>query len=742
MLSAVLLLARHSLYDDLKRSHSSHDRVQPERHIQWIDDNARPLSQRFSAVLQESFQHICDGDSPPSEMAAFAPSLEQLAQMDPSQLQERVELAKALHRVLQTVAKLLPSLDAGICALLGVGRIQPMQNPLHPQHFLNALQSLWVSMAVPAAICALCIRHLEPVWGKSLTTLYSALMHNLHRHGILATGTSALPPARSFATPPVPSRSGSRKDSFLTLERLRGLLARELDTVQAIPCEGDVSLASFDAQFSREFESGYAPDAVASSDDAPQASFAATQPSAFVSTRPSSLALFTDAVGTEQRPAIPGGTAPSLRQQLQGRCRTLGQQISLDVVALMVDELVHDLRLLEPVRRVIEDLLPALMHLALADLRFWSDRQNPACKLLLEITQRGLAFRSTNEVEFGTFLMALHRNITPLIGQPVSNVQPFDLALSRLKTLWQDLPEQTGQISHVVNAVQALQRAEERNLLAEQMVAAMELMPEMQQVPSDVAEFLCGPWAQVMAFAEINSDGSTEDPGQYKDLVNALLWSAQPDLTRQNVATLTKLVPRLLSRLRRGLGLIDYPSVKTSLFFDVLMKLHQQAFQPPETSSTQHHPVPSGSQFGNQDHWVAPTEVKASGFMDLPDDADTPQSPGPHATASDAESPHTYGPQPLETLVCNTPGVSLVVGAWVELQHKNVWRRTQLTWISPKGTMYLFANVLGQTQSMTQRSLNKMLATGTLRVVCGQPMLDSALDAVTQQALQNSLSDR
>lgn len=43
---------------------------------------------------------------------------------------------------------------------------------------------------------------------------------------------------------------------------------------------------------------------------------------------------------------------------------------------------------------------------------------------------------------------------------------------------------------------------------------------------------------------------------------------------------------------------------------------------------------------------------------------------------------------------------------------------------------------------MTRRSRDKLVASGNLRVISGQPVVDGALDAVAQQAMRNSLGMR
>ena len=97
-------------------------------------------------------------------------------------------------------------------------------------------------------------------------------------------------------------------------------------------------------------------------------------------------------------------------------------------------------------------------------------------------------------------------------------------------------------------------------------------------MPDEVSRFLVGPWAQVLAEAQLTDKTGNPDPGRYRELVDALIWSAQPRLTRMNTGRLARLLPKLLPMLRDGLATIGYPAAKTETFFDLLMQLHQQAF--------------------------------------------------------------------------------------------------------------------------------------------------------------------
>lgn len=81
--------------------------------------------------------------------------------------------------------------------------------------------------------------------------------------------------------------------------------------------------------------------------------------------------------------------------------------------------------------------------------------------------------------------------------------------------------------------------------------------------------------AQVMR----GDDSQDDDPSGYLALVPVLLWTAQPDLTRQETDRLNEAIPGLLAKLRKGLKTINYPAVQTSAFLQRLVALHQAAFE-------------------------------------------------------------------------------------------------------------------------------------------------------------------
>jgi hypothetical protein len=169
------------------------------------------------------------------------------------------------------------------------------------------------------------------------------------------------------------------------------------------------------------------------------------------------------------------------------------------------------------------------------------------------------------------------------------------------------------------------------------------------------------------------------------------------------------------------------------------MGLHQQAFRAaklplapapqPDATLT---PSVRANLVDDGNPWVAPQEAQASNFIELPDlpaeESDRDQEAGAAGVAVRA-APAT---QPALS--------SLPLGSWVELWVQSQWVRTQLTWASPHGTLFLFTNAQGATQSMTRRSGDKLVAAGHLRVISDRPVVDGALNAVAQMALRNSVN--
>lgn len=722
------------------------------------------MGERYPDALRKALADTApQGDDKPTR-SLFTIHFDELELMDDAQINESVERARARQMLMSSVEGPLADLDALVCGALGAQRVQTECNPMRPDVFLQALQAVVSQMQVTEQVRHDWMGPMAQALGTELRKLYLSQIDQLKDSGVQPAGYAMrqasgevvyAAPAGGGAAPGFASDSdlsaaaGSGDSSLLTLERLRRLLQGEFSEVGAprqapttsLPPASSEVAEPFAERFEREFED---PDALPRI-DAPPTDFAATVPAAFEALQEmKQVGRMMERLGSQRAQAAgvaqAGGTSPQRRP-----ANGLGQALSMEVVSLMVDNIARDTRLLWPVQQFIRALEPALMQLALVDPRFFSHKEHAARRLLQDITDRSLAFASTEEAGFQSFMRSLMNFAGPLATATIEGPEDFEQALEQLHAKWAEKEQARKQ--ERLRAIEALQHAEQRHLLAAQISREIWLLPDIGKVPDEVSRFLLGPWAQVMAEARLADAGASADPGRYQEVLDALIWSAQPEQTRANTSRLARLLPKLLAKLREGLATIDYPAARTEAVFELLMQLHQQAFKPGPRVATPAAPAPAtpattqGALLENDDPWVAPAEAKESGFMDaLPDDsrsAAPAMAPSPATGPASEAAPESAAAGPDPSALSG-----LVVGTWVNLLVGGKWERTQLSWIGSHGNLFLFTSASGRTQSMTLRLIERLVQQGAMHLLTQHPVVDGALDAVAQVAMRNSVESR
>lgn len=371
--------------------------------------------------------------------------------------------------------------------------------------------------------------------------------------------------------------------------------------------------------------------------------------------------------------------------------------MAAEVVGRMMENIARDSRLLPSVQRAVQNLEPALKHLVRRDQTFFTEPAHPARVLLDEMTQRSLAFPDEKAPGFARFIRLLNESVGYLAGIEIKDATPFETVLKALQAAWNSQVQKAKARQAEKDKAQLL--AEQREMLAGKIAADIRKLPDLERVPADVLDFAAGPWAEVVALAQVSqTQGGEDDPGGYLALVPVLLWSAQPELTRTEPDRLSEAIPGLLVKLREGLQTIDHPAAKTSAFLERLVGLHQDAFERANFAKIT----------------LDPEESRAPDSRDPMDSVAAVAGYDDSAQASvDSAAPAVAAaaPAPAE------PYAEFVVGAWVELITNGRAVRTQLTWTSPHGTLFLFTAPDNSTQSMTRRMRDKLADEGSLRVV-------------------------
>lgn len=739
LMERVIEAARMSLLSrqDSARTPGEHHAMHEAR--QQLSRLSGVMSDRYPDALRKAMDEVHAKKEEKATRSLFTVHFDELELMDETQISESVERARVRQVLTSSVEGPLADLDALVCAALGLPRVQPEHNPMRPDVYLQALQAVVSQMQVTPQVRHDWMGPMAQALGNELRAQYLAQIDRLKQSGMQPVGYAMrqadgqyayVAPADDGSSPGFAAEVdlpvvASPADPLLTLERLRRLLLGEFTAQpETAPVQPAAEDGTFAERFAREFENADGLPSI----DVPATDFAATVPAAFEALQEmNQVNQMMERLGNQRSQAGVDGaasTAVSPRPPVVG----LGQTLSMEVVALMVDNMARDDRLLWPIQQFIRALEPALMQLALTDTRFFSHKEHAARRLLQEITDRSLAFNSPEAPGFQSFMRSLMRIAGPLATATIEGGHDFEQVLQQLHAHWAEKEQARKQ--ERLRAIEALQHAEQRHLLAAQISREIWLLPQISKVPDTISRFLLGPWAQVMAEARLKDTSKGTDPGRYQELVEALIWSVQPELTRANTARLVRLLPKLLAKLREGLASIDYPMERTEAVFEQLMQLHQQAFKPgPKISTrTPSSPLPAKAEeppapLDDDDPWVAPSEAEESGYMDvLPAPSTRGAALAPEASAQDdaAQRP-------------------LTLGTWVNLWTAGQWERAQLSWIGSQGNLFLFTSASGRSQSMTQRLLDRLLQQGAMQVLTGPPVVDGALDAVAQAAMQNSM---
>jgi len=715
--------------------------------------DALALLDKYKATLvkqlpKELVQRSLGGVAPEAQGRTAGLRFDQLELMDDDQVQERVESARALQAATLEVDEQLAELNALICAIQGLSTVQPERNPIRPEVFVKALTQVIAQTQVRSEVRMAWLQVMGTALGKGLQEVYRQVIELLHAAGVQAAGyairqaeSQQIRSPRANAGPIGSGRLGGGDSwvgadsarqavaldpSVLTVQRLHDLVSGQFDPHQHVDRRRPNSRPTSPDKWGRRASDH-------NSDTVPAALEALEE-----------LGQVDELVQRLEQ-VLGQVDGQSLRLQALRPVSPMGQRVAEEVVQLMLENIIADPRLLPPLRDELARLRPSLVALSRIDPRFFSDRQHPARRLLEAVTQRGLAFNDPEHEAFAEFLAPLHEAVDILNQVQVQDAEPFELALQTLTEAWNEQAEQEE--SRRKAAVKALLHAEQRNMLADKLVPGLRRRAREGKAPGVVGDFLAGPWCQVLAHVQLSSDLTPSVREAMEAVVDEVLWSIRPSQVKGQSDRLIRLIPHILSTLRQGLRLVDYPDDEAAKFFNELVKLHRFALRASLLSKKEAEadeaaaqvappvavaPVARGSSasedsgWPESSPWLGPQEAVATGFMDdLPAGAPAPMPDSSPASLYPMDS----GPV-LERLK---------IGVWVDLVRQGERSRLQLTWQSPHQTMFMFTGMGGETHSMTRRLLERLWSESRLVIVADQQVLDGALDAVAQIALRNSV---
>ena len=673
---------------------------------------------------------------------------------------DQVHLAVEGARLRQIAARACEAGFGGFCARLsavqGFQLVRTKGNALRPEVFAGALLKLLQSLDVNSATRGCWLLDGAEIMGVELQALYVSLTQFLLVQSALPAGkaqaapvvatkakiTEIMTPSEKLSSPstgfasdlakPVENAEAPKGEpaELLTLDNLHRLLVGERDSA----LEGVSLLSSSQPDEAANYE--------------------------FAHTLPAALYVLAELEARKANITTPGLQAPSesvmqLRTHLKKTAKSLGQSLAIEVIGVMIEQIANNSKLLRPVRQVIAEAEPAFLRLAVTDPRFFSDKHHPARRLLDSITSASMGFSSEAADGFPAFMETLRQVALQLTEVEAGDAQHFARLLEGFESKQDRHSTEYRQSQQ--RGEQALLQAELRNLVAVKITAEVKARWDLEGVKPVVSAFLTGPWTQVLANERLLSGDAnpTEQTTAAEQTLHDVLRTMKLGHPPVDHKWLVDIIPGMLKSLREGLVSIEFPLVQAKPFFDEVRACHRSALDasgpvpapaPALAATPAPAPAPlarlrsaSKEMFVTDDDdqssvqpWIAPAEAEDSGFMQEIDVAGLSFEPLPQLTPlPDALSIE----MPALTQVSN-----LQLGAWIELLVDARWLRAQLTWVSPRNTLFMFTSNGGRKHSMTVRILHHLLEKRFIKVISQQGVLDSALDNVAQTAVRNSIA--
>lgn len=225
-----------------------------------------------------------------------------------------------------------------------------------------------------------------------------------------------------------------------------------------------------------------------------------------------------------------------------------------------------------PLRDALEKLQQPLERLAAVDVSMF-DKPDHSVRLLLDgITKRSLLFANEAADGFDSFFTPVQKMLEALgqVAKPSAKI--YEQAFERLQPLWLAQDEELKKLAQLKE--RSLAQLEVRKQLASRLAFELVSRRDASDTPVAVKQMLMGPWAQVLARAQLHPE-HPQDEQRYEYAVALLLWSVSVRRAGAHREKLVQLAPNLIQALRIGLASVEHPQSNIDIFLGELKKLHE-----------------------------------------------------------------------------------------------------------------------------------------------------------------------
>lgn len=637
-----------------------------------------------------------------------------LSLVDDDKLSENILIKEFSARLAEACNEELYGLDHRMAALLDIEDIDKIDNPLGPPIVCEALAEAADALCSDSEQRILLLRHIERRLHQVMPDIYHEINHYL-------ISLNVLPELRRTYKRTGPS--GSNTSNTATSEKT--IIASALHS--AVPIEGDVFTALQKLVAARGIATQNLTAANASNGTSLGSS--SNAPGAPVDAAALSQAFF---ASLEQ---FQPDKSNSLVNQIHViRSSDAIHQVShleavtIDIVAMLFDFIFNDKNIPTGVKALVGRLQIPVLKVAMLDQTFFGNRNHPARRFLDEISEICLRWGGNIDQQ-DPFFVTLERLIDRIQNEFESDIEIFSRTLDELHAF---INEHENEEEVTVKIVADAAARKEREKTAWEQANSAVRLAVMEPMPEVIADFFREHWVQVLqkiALAESQDSPAWMDAIK---LMSDLAQSVIPKKKPEERMALISALPPLLSRVNRGLDLVNTDKADRRPFFDALVALHTAALKgEPLAASRSPQKKPAAPESKNE-------VVNAPLTM--------PPPPRPEgdlvitrtvANGVEVEEVTLVGAKPVWR--ANDRDVARQIadlkrGDWVEFQQEDgSSARERLTWISPQRHILVFSNHrAAKAISIAPDALARLIREGQAAIVSDKPIFERAMDGVLE----------
>ena len=380
----------------------------------------------------------------------------------------------------------------------------------------------------------------------------------------------------------------------------------------------------------------------------------------------------------------------------------------IDIVSMMFEFILEDKTLSDRVRAEIARLQIPVIKVAIMDKKFFDQQSHPARLLLNELAYAGGSQEIGDE---DAIFQKVEHVVNRVLAEFQTNVDIFAELLEEFKKF-------------VDSELQGNKVSEKRLLQIKQRVSdEIEKRVKEYKIPKLVADFLGTKWKDVLTRVGMKTACKGTAWTACVDVIGDLIWSVQPKLMSSERQELTRMIPKIIKRIREGLKLISLDDKTTQEFLDQLGSLHLNCLK-------------GGSEMKAKDPL---DELEASLKAELEGGGDDSGNPFaedlPEGEFEYFSTSDDFSMVQLTAEAKRSKNYKVVqemeMGTWVEFKNKEKSKRGKLSWKCDFTGDFTFVDRRYKlVADISTMDLITRLDNGTATIITDVPLLDKAINAV------------